>query len=260
MKKKMIIILISVLVLSLTLVGIVSAYQGSTFLADISAETEEEDNEALICSGEAIHPVLESLAEDYEGVEYEDLLFYFCEQDFGVGEIEHALTTAALVDDEAITYEMLLAKVYEDGMAWGEIWQELGLIGSGDGDEGDGEGDGDGKISSHYCSVDSEAELPALADLAEQYGVEYSELLTFFCEGYGLGEIKLALKTAEKMEDEDLWNDFLILPKKDRDGGWGKLWQMLGLIGKDKMKGDQEDYKAKPEDHPGQGKGLDKKP
>jgi hypothetical protein len=258
MKKKIFIILTSVMVLSLAMVGIVNAYQGPTLLLDEPAE-EEEDNDELICSYEKTHPVLKRLAENY-AVEYEDLVDYFChDYEIGVGEIKHALKTAEILDDEAITYETLL-DMFIGGMDWGEIWKEFGLIGFGDDEDEMDEDNGDMDMSL-ICS--GEMDHPVLLSLAESYEVEYSELVTYFCEGYGVGEIKLALETAEKTEDEDLWSEFLDMRNKgDEEMGWGEIWQELGLIGKDKEKDNEpgSENKGKPENHPGKGKGLDKKP
>lgn len=259
MKKKVFIILTSVLVLSLALVGIVNAYQGPQVLLDGPEEPEEEDNDELICSYEKTHPVLKRLAEIY-GVVYEDLVDYFChDYEIGVGEIKHALETAKILDNEAITYETLL-EMFIGGMDWGEIWKEFDLIGFGDVDDEMDEEDEDMDMSL-ICS--GEMDHPVLLSLAEDYGVDYSELAAYFCAGYGVGEIKLALQTAEKTEDaEDLWSDYLDMRKGEEEKGWGEIWQELGLIGKDKEKdkGPDPENKGKPENHPGKGKGLGKKP
>jgi len=60
------------------------------------------------------------------GVEYEELRPYFCEQNFGIGEIKHALETAEYEDVE-MSWEELLE--WRHTASWGEIWQELSLIG-----------------------------------------------------------------------------------------------------------------------------------
>lgn len=260
MKKKIFIILTSVLVLSLAMVGIVNAYQGPTLLLDGPTEGEEDEDE-LICSYEKTHPVLKRLSENY-GVGYEDLVDYFChEYDIGVGEIKHALATAEIIDQEGVTYVTLL-DMFIDGWDWGEIWKYYDLIGFGEGEEDDENGELD---MGDVCS--GEMDHPVLLSLADMYQVEYSELETYFCEGFGVGEIKLALQTAEKTveeegEEEDLWSDYLDMRKGEEEIGWGEIWQELGLIGKDKEKDATHgpENKGKPEDHPGRGKGLDKKP
>jgi len=291
MNKKFFKILTGVLLISLTFAGIVSAQEAPDEPIAMFVEVEDDPEDEAVCSGDAVHPVLSSLAEDYE-VEYSDLLIYFCEQEIGVGEIEHALATAALEEVEE-TYDVLLSWFYEDGMEWGEIWQMLGLIGSGefDPDEDDDEGeddpedefDGD-KTLSEVCS--GEMEHPVLIRMAEEFGVDYESLLPYFCEDhFGIGEIKHALETGEDEAVEKTWEELLV----ERDGeeddkgksGWGEIWQKLGLIGKNKdeqgsktpeldanndvleqlenMNSDKAN-KGKPENHPGRGKGLNKKP
>jgi len=71
---------------------------------------------------------------------------------------------------------------------------------------------------------------------------------------------KVIRETAEK--DVDMtWDELL---EASRSAGWGEIWQELGLIGKDKEDNDNPEggpeNKGKPENHPGKGKGLDKKP
>jgi len=109
------------------------------------ADEEEDDDmdddnmeDSAVCSGALIHPALEGLAMEYV-VEYETLLPYFCEQHFGIGEIEHALKTAEMEDVEMTWVELLeMRSSDDDENGWGEIWQELGLIGKdADKEEGD---------------------------------------------------------------------------------------------------------------------------
>jgi len=292
MNKKFFKILTGVLMISLIIAGIVYAQEDPGDPVEMLEESEDDLEDEAVCSGETIHPVLSSLAEDYE-VDYEELLFYFCEQDIGVGEIEHALATAALEEVEE-PYDVLLTWFYEDGMDWGEIWQELGLIGLGDFDpdedddeegEDKSEDESDDELGmSQVCSM--KMEHPVLFRLAEEYGVDYETLLPYFCEGnFGIGEIKHALETGENDAVDKTWNELL----EERDGeedeegksGWGEIWKKLGLIGKDKVKKDKENNqpdssnefqeqienrteekskKEKPENHPGRGKGLNKKP
>jgi hypothetical protein len=138
MKKKMIIVLYAVLLVSLVAVGSVYAQDMPGFRREVQHRYEhteqlgECDQECeQVCSGEMLHPVLTSLAETYE-VEYDDLLEYFCVYEFGVGEIRLALATAERVD--GVLYTDLLDWRYAEGMkdvGWGLIWQELGLIGRG---------------------------------------------------------------------------------------------------------------------------------
>jgi len=109
----------------------VKYYEEEEQLIALEVELEDEDddddldNDGTVCSGEIIHPALNGLATSF-GVAYEELLPYFCEQNFGIGEIKHALETAEHEDVE-MTWKELLDWRHSAG--WGEIWQELGLIG-----------------------------------------------------------------------------------------------------------------------------------
>lgn len=295
MNNKFFTILIGVLLISLMLTGVVYAQQDLGEPGEFLEGTGDDLEDDAVCSGEVIHPVLNTLAVEYE-VGYEDLLFYFCEQEIGVGEIEHALATAALEEVEE-TYDVLLTWLYEGGMDWGEIWQELGLIGTGafdsnDDDEGEDEDDeeeGDDESDdimglSLVCSL--EMEHPVLLRFAEDFGVDYETLLSYFCEDhFGIGEIKHALKTAENESVDKTWEELLDEREGEEDksgkSGWGEIWRKLGLFGKNKdeqeMDGadlnfsnkyqdtfenrNEEKYKnEKPENHPGRGTGLNKKP
>ncbi len=70
---------------------------------------------------------------------------------------------------------------------------------------------------------------PAGVRLAAQFGVPYDQIMSWFCErGFGFGEIMLALETslASGVPADE------VLAMKTELGGWGKVWQALGLIGK----------------------------
>lgn len=135
MKKKTVVLIIGVLLMTLIFIGVAFGQEIPVFARDINTisgidHVDEENEFSLICSGEMTHPVLTRLAEVYE-VDYADLLVYFCEYEFGIGEIRHALFTAQYIDLDS-TYQDILDWRYAEGMkdvGWGEIWQELGLIG-----------------------------------------------------------------------------------------------------------------------------------
>jgi hypothetical protein len=70
---------------------------------------------------------------------------------------------------------------------------------------------------------------PRATELAEDYDVAHEEIMTWFCDGgYGFGGIMLALKTSE----ETGVPAGELLARKGELGGWGEVWQELGLIGK----------------------------
>lgn len=86
------------------------------------------------------HPALYRLALQYD-TPYEQVLKWFCEGRFGVGEIEHALAASLAVNGTYSAEQILAMKVEMGG--WGKVWQFLGLKGNGD-SNGNGGGNGNG--------------------------------------------------------------------------------------------------------------------
>lgn len=109
-------------------------------LAATPEPPQETDEPSPVCVGDQTrtHPVINRLAAHYD-VAYEELLVYFCEYDFGVGEIDLLLETFRRMSD-GTTLEAILAMRIDEGLGWGEIWQALGLKGAGEGNpEGAGQ-------------------------------------------------------------------------------------------------------------------------
>jgi hypothetical protein len=84
-----------------------------------------------------------------------------------------------------------------------------------------------------YCT-NKESMHPVVQKIADKYGAEYAEVLAFFCGtdeiGHnGLGGIDLAYKTSQALDDGTTAADILLM--KEEMGGWGKVWQQLGLVG-----------------------------
>lgn len=139
MKQKIAIIVSLVLIVGLMWTGSAFAQEvdqdGYPIVFEVTEEitpevTEEPEEINPVCEGELNHPVIMRIADQYN-MDYEELTGYFCEYDFGVGEIVHLLATYNQMDDETTTLEDILAMRSDDEMGWGEIWQNLGLIGSG---------------------------------------------------------------------------------------------------------------------------------
>lgn len=241
MRKTTIIVLSGVLLIGLALASVGYAQTIPALLNETQNKIDENYSDAdtvigVVCSGDKRHPVLEELEEEF-GVAYAELLFYFCDYEFGIGEITHALFTAALEDVE-FTYEELLEWRYDGGtkdVGWGQIWQALGLIGLDldDLDLDDQEGDDGPKP---VCS--GEMIHPALNKLAENFEVDYTDLLVYFCEyQFGVGEIMLALESA-RQDGVELTYDEVLELRLDGDKksvGWGRIKQALGLIGRDRF-------------------------
>lgn len=92
------------------------------------AEDEEEDNEgSYYCENlTEQHPVAAYLAETYE-TPYEQIMEWFCMGNFGFGEIKSAFKASMLLEG-GYSIEQILDMKEELG-GWGQVKQELGLIG-----------------------------------------------------------------------------------------------------------------------------------
>jgi hypothetical protein len=115
----------------------------------------------------------------------------------------------------------------EEGAIEAEWIKQIGK-GSGKGNDDKAEGR---KDNSAFCDGDKQDKLHPLAEkIGERFGVGEDWVMDYFCDGYGMGAIMLALKTSQ-LEGSDP-GDFL----KDRaEGkGWGQIWKEKGLIGSEK--------------------------
>lgn len=94
-------------------------------------EREREEDGYFCSEGAEDHPVALAIAETY-GVDYETVIGMFCAGEgeegsarTGFGNIMLAFHTAEATGGDAL--EILSMK--EDGTGWGQIWQDMGLIG-----------------------------------------------------------------------------------------------------------------------------------
>lgn len=88
------------------------------------------------------------------------------------------------------------------------------------------------KADSAYCLAGKMDEPhPVAVKIAERYGVSEEWVMGYFCQGYGMGAIMLALMTSE-IDGAD--PSGLLATRKDGKG-WGLIWQELGLIGSEKQ-------------------------
>ena len=89
------------------------------------------------------------------------------------------------------------------------------------------------KDNSAYCSDGKQDKPhPLAAKMAERYGVTESWVMGYFCNGYGMGAIMLALKTSQT-EGVVATPESLLASRADGIG-WGNLWKDLKLIGSEK--------------------------
>ena len=107
---------------------------GSVLATRIVVERDDDDdddgegNQGFFCRNldnpGIVHPVGRAIAARYD-VDYEEVMVWFCEEHMGFGQIMLALQTAG---DGEESYEEYLSRRLA-GEGWGQIWQELGLIG-----------------------------------------------------------------------------------------------------------------------------------
>ncbi len=191
-------------------------------------QTQEGDEPgADFCVGADPHPVAQALDELYENVSYEDIMGWFCDGNFGFGEIALALQTS---EETGMLAGDILGMRSEVG-GWGQVWRELDLTrgnrpdhagqpeepgqqgnqgqgsqgqgqgqgnqgqGQGQGNQGQGQGRGQGgsAITEECLASLTEENETALATLAEAYGQEYEDALELFCEGLTFDEIEARL-------------------------------------------------------------------
>lgn len=115
-------------------------------------------------------------------------------------------------------------------------------------DDDDDDEDGEDKQDGFYCRQ-SEVQHPFGARLAERYDVEYEMLQEWFCDGFGWGQIMLALHTAEVKDGDTPLDPAALLEQRKEGEGWGQIWKGLGLIGKDRDGNapNDEDHNGKPD-------------
>jgi hypothetical protein len=88
------------------------------------------------------------------------------------------------------------------------------------------------KDNSAYCAQGKKAkDHPLAAEVAGRFGVTEDMVMGYFCDGYGMGAIMLALKTRDLgvgADPEELLKDRAL------GNGWGQIWKDLDLIGSEK--------------------------
>jgi hypothetical protein len=117
-KARFVVLLALILVMGLT--------AGAAFAQDTSGDDDGGSRaDSAVCSGEKQHPVIQGIADTY-GASYEEVLGYFCDGSFGLGEIMLAYETANATGGSV--GDLLGQK--GQGNGWGKVWKELGLIGN----------------------------------------------------------------------------------------------------------------------------------
>jgi len=82
----------------------------------------------------------------------------------------------------------------------------------------------------YFCRPETEEQHPVAVAIAETYGVQEEQVMAWFCEdGFGFGQIMLALQTSQASEsDPDA-----LLARRSAGEGWGKIWISMKLIGQE---------------------------
>jgi hypothetical protein len=165
---------------------------------------------------------------------------WFC-AGFGFGEIDLAYTISA---ESGLPVADLFAQA-QQGLGWGEIMQTAGIV-RGQGrqpDQNPGD-DAEEEREGGVCAG-GEAIQPHAEDLAAESGAPYADIIAWFCQGYGLGEIKLAyaISAAKSVPISE------VFAQKATGLGWGEILKAYDLQGKPASPG-KPDKPPKPEDHP----------
>jgi hypothetical protein len=211
---------------------------------NLTSDPETAAELLLAFAGERLSEA-EELSQKGDEKNLEDALNSYGET---ISSVAQTLATAEGVDKAALAALLDEAfSVHEERV--GRIFENTGE----DGDDGAEDDEPEEDECDHCVGVDPH---PVGKSLAESYDdVSYEDIMTWFCDGgYGFGEIMLALETSEEtdMSPEEL------LALKTELGGWGLVWQELGLIGpptdtpvgppEDKPGGPPDDAPAGPPD------------
>ena len=87
--------------------------------------------------------------------------------------------------------------------------------------------------NSAYCAADKkDTSHPLAGKIAERYDVSEAMVMTYYCEGFSIGEIMLAIKTSQ-MEGVSTTPEE-ILGDLESGNAWGLIWKDMGLIGWEK--------------------------
>lgn len=144
---------------------------------------------------------------------------------------------------------LVKGRIGVDGSVIAESIKRLGKGNeNGGGTEDDDQAEG-GKGNSAYCADGKqEKPHPLAAKMAERYDVDEKWIMDYFCDGYGMGQIMLALQTSQ-LEGFDADPDTL-LAERANGVGWGLIWKDLGIIGNEKDGHSPLGLLKKSDDHP----------
>lgn len=207
-----------------TLIALLLVFSLYTPALAQSSSVEESPATKRFCVEGKFHPAIARLAWTFN-LTYEDVAKWFC-MGFGIGTIREALRDAlhngTTVEEELKTDE---AEQECDPLTDEDCKPEDDeeIEEPEDGEEIEDPDDVDDKHESVYCQSD-ELRHPTGARLAELYQVSYEQIMTWFCEGFGFGQIKHALDTARHTQGDPQ----TYLDARASDKGWGEIWKETG--------------------------------
>ena len=116
----------------------------------------------------------------------------------------------------------------EEGIIEAEWIKQIGK----GGEKGDDEDKAEGKKdNSAFCDGKKQDKPHPLAEkIGERFGAGEEWVMGYFCDGYGMGAIMLALKTSQL----DISDAGEMLEQRAEGQGWGQIWKEKGLIGSEK--------------------------
>ena len=235
----------------------------------------EAVNQGFYCSSLDLylHPVGYKIAGLYDVDYAEEVMSWYC-AGYGLGEVKLAYQISEKTE---YSVEDLFA-FRASGLGWGEIMHLPGRIDDVDlPDDGDLDGteDPEGTEEPTVTQEPDEEELTEDGDpsedtlteegdpdengeeyrdgegfcvgvephptgerLADEYGVEYSVIMAYFCQGFGFGEIRLAYNIADTM---DVSVEEVFGKRSDDGMGWGQIMQDYGITGNPKKPLDNGD-------------------
>lgn len=211
-------------------------------------ESKDDQDQATYCNNldGPQHPAGARLAQRY-GVSYQDIMGWFCEG-YGFGEINLAYQLSQRPNSPTVAE---LFAMRQQGLGWGEIMQTAGVIKATQETETPESEDQAKQRSNEACS--SSNINPHAQKLAQAYDVPVTQVMDYFCKGYGFGEIKLAynISRATGVQVADIFT------QRASGLGWGQIMQSYNLIGNSKSNQEPENGAAdeanngQAEDQPG---------
>lgn len=172
------------------------------------------------CTGAQPHPTGTALAQEF-GVPYDEIMGWFC-QGFGFGEIERAYSWSRETG-------IPVTKIFElrqSGLGWGEIKKILPTLTVTPAPGATLVTPSETPVATAGVVTDCTGANPQPVgmNLALQYGVPYTEIMGWFCQGFGFGEIDRAYSLS-RQNGVPVASIFAM---KSSGMGWGEIMKQFG--------------------------------